>query len=116
MSQEIDIDKIAEALKNSEHEYQSGWHVDKRINVSVVAMLLIQSIVLAFWLGALGNRVTNLETTTSLLTELVTENTSNRFTDADAVRLENRIAEDIGALRVDINRNQDAIEELRSGD
>lgn len=87
-----------------------AWHVDKRINLSIIVAIAVQSVILAFWLGALGNRVSNLETNQSTILEYTSAATADRFTDGDAARLEARWATDIARIRTRLDRIEDRLE------
>lgn len=44
---------------------KEGWHLDKKVPISIIIMLLLQTITLVIWATRLDSRVSSVEATTS---------------------------------------------------
>ncbi|HEV7285965.1 MAG TPA: hypothetical protein VGN75_14010 [Kaistia sp.] len=48
---------------------QAGWHLDKKVPLALIVTILIQTGVAIWFMGALSQRVTNIETALSSATD-----------------------------------------------
>lgn len=77
-----------------DHEMiKEGWHLDKKIPLSIILALLIQTAVLLMWGARLEQRVTTTELTTANHTIVIEAMRSNQSdTKATLARIDERLA------------------------
>jgi hypothetical protein len=92
---------MEDATKQSVDMDRRQWHVGKEIPLALVAVLLIQTVGVIWWIAGLSNRVENLVT-------VVSEMRQERYTKDDARR-----DRDIVNMVVDAQRQRDSEQERR---